>query len=112
MRSAPAVICGSLAVLALLAWPPGGNADELSNLRADSARLQQRIAEINRVRAGAASTAGSGTGGTADAPVATGVVGGDFPRSFLIPGTDTSVSVGGSVNENMGWTAGRPADGR
>jgi hypothetical protein len=107
-----AVICGSIAAPVLFASACGAHADELSDLRANSELLQQRIDDINRVQAGSDNASGLSAGGLSHGPAAAGAIGGDFPRSFLIPGTDTSVSIGGSVGESLGWTEGRPATGR
>jgi hypothetical protein len=78
---AMAAIVGPIAVAALLAGGPGAKADELSDLRANNELLQQRLDQLSQ---------------TQDKP-ATGLAAGSFPRSFLIPGTDTSIRIGGSV---------------
>ena len=94
------VASGSLiAVLSLLAAASCAKADELSELRSDSQLLQQRLNEINRVQ-GARANAIPGVNAAPD-----GVAGGAFPRSFLLPGTDTSVSVSGDVEESVGYRA-------
>src|SRR5690242_21680316 len=93
-----AAIGGLTAAIALMTGPPV-NADELDDLRANQELLQRRIdqlAQLPRSKIGP-----SGTGGTAygTAPVpGAALVGGSFPRSFLIPGTDTSIRVGGFVD--------------
>jgi hypothetical protein len=93
------VASGSLiAVLSLLAAGSSAKADELSELRSDSQLLQQRLNEINRAQ-GARASAVAGV----NAP--DGVTGGTFPRSFLIPGTDTSVSVSGDVDGSVRYRA-------
>src|SRR6185503_9192067 len=41
-----------------------------------------------------------------------GIVGGSFPRSFLVPGTDTSIRVGGEIREVADYFfSGGPANG-
>src|SRR5713226_2498994 len=64
------------------------NADELADLRANQELLQQRLDQLAQ-----AAPAGPGA--------ALGV--GSFPRSFLIPGTDTSIRVGGFGIGRITW---------
>jgi len=71
----------SAALLAMLAALPGARADELSDLRVNQELLQQRLDQLSQ--ASGASAAG------------TTVTAGSFPRSFLVPGTDTSLRIGG-----------------
>src|SRR4029077_12985235 len=56
-------------------------ADGLSDLRANQELLQQRLDQLAQVQAPGGPGAAVGAG--------------SFPRSFLIPGTDTSLRVGG-----------------
>jgi hypothetical protein len=122
-----AAICGSTAVFALLTGLGTAGADELADLRANQQLLQQRIDQLaqaqaqgvvapkpapgvapNRIPPEAVSpqpTAPFGTGGggaaqTLGYKAAPGIPtgGGSFPRSFLIPGTDTSLRIGGFVD--------------
>ena len=97
-----AAIGGVAAAIALLAGLPGARADELSDLQANQQLLQQRVDQLaqaqeppapGRVSRGAAGSAY----GTAAVP-GQAMAGGSFPRSFLIPGTDTSIRVGGFVD--------------
>ena len=68
-------------------------ADEVSELRANQELLQKRLDQLAQIPAPGspypvgprASTAGRG------------IVGGSFPRSFLVPGTDTSIRIGGEI---------------
>ena len=62
-------------------------ADELSDLRANQELLQRRLDQLAQV-------------GTAkpSLPPGTASLAGSFPRSFLIPGTDTSIQIGGFVD--------------
>jgi hypothetical protein len=77
---------GALIALAtLLTCGPGARADELSDLRANNELLQQRLDQLSQTPNNPDLVPG--------APLARG----SFPRSFLIPGTDTSIRVGGSV---------------
>jgi hypothetical protein len=102
-----AAIGGATAVIALLTGLPGAQADELADLRANQQLLQQRIDQLAQAQAQAGPGAPGGypTGGSgpvpafgAAAPPGSGTTAGSFPRSFLIPGTDTSIRVGGFVD--------------
>src|ERR1700687_2187714 len=66
---------GVISVAALLAGVPSAKADELADLRANQELLQQRLDQLAQ--------AGPSTGPAGPIGV------GSFPRSFLIPGTDT-----------------------
>jgi hypothetical protein len=117
-----AAIGGLTAMIALETGLAAAKADELADLRANQLLLQQRIDQLAQAQGlppspgvtpgvnvapspaqipapGGIMGAGSEPGivGQAAAPgVPTG--GGSFPRSFLIPGTDTSIRVGGFVD--------------
>jgi hypothetical protein len=80
-----AAIGGLIAMIAVLGGQRCACADELSDLRANNELLQQRLDQIQQAT------------GDPGAPPGTPLKDGSFPRSFLIPGTDTSVRVGGSV---------------
>src|SRR5437016_394873 len=80
---------GAISVVALLAGVPSAKADELADLRANQALLQQRLDQL-------AQAPPAGPGGPA-----IGV--GSFPRSFLIPGTDTSLRIGGQAVGTVVW---------
>jgi hypothetical protein len=71
----------------LLIAPYAAQADELTDLRANQELLQQRLEQLAQV----------GLGQPQEAPGTVTVVG-SFPRSFLIPGTDTSIRIGGEIN--------------
>jgi hypothetical protein len=97
-----AAIGGLTAAIALLTGLPMASADELADLRANQELMQRRIDQLaaeqqaqlpeTRIAPGIASP--MGTAATPGVPVG----GGSFPRSFLIPGTDTSIRVGGFVD--------------
>jgi hypothetical protein len=97
-----AAIGGLTAATALLTGLPVASADELADLRANQELLQRRIDQLAQAQQppAAGGTPGGGPSsayGTAAVPgVAVG--GGSFPRSFLIPGTDTSIRVGGFID--------------
>jgi Porin subfamily len=94
-----AAIGGLTATIALLTGLPAANADELADLRANQELLQRRIDQLaqgaipeTRIAPGIA-----GPMGTQAVP-GQAIIGGSFPRSFLIPGTDTSIRVGGFID--------------
>jgi DcaP outer membrane protein len=97
-----AAIGGLTAAIALLTGLPVASADELADLRANQELLQRRIdqlaqqAQLPETKA-FPGAAGPAVMGTQPVPGAA-LVGGSFPRSFLIPGTDTSIRVGGFVD--------------
>ena len=84
-----AALGGFIAALVLLSGPPSAKADELSDLRVNQELLQRRLDQLAQV------PPGPGPG----APV----VAGAFPRSFLIPGTDTSLRIGGFGIGRVTW---------
>jgi len=97
-----AAIGGLTASIALLTGLSAAKADELADLRANQELLQRRIDQLAQAQPPATGgTPGAGTPagipGMAAAP-GTPSLGGSFPRSFLIPGTDTSIRVGGFVD--------------
>jgi DcaP outer membrane protein len=86
-----AALGGFTAALTLMSGLPGARADELSELRANNQLLQQRLDQL-----AAAATAAPVQPGTAS-------LAGSFPRSFLIPGTDTSIAISGFARLNIDW---------
>jgi hypothetical protein len=107
MRKSPgigssAAIAGLTAAIALLTGLPSANADELADLRANQELLQRRIDQLAQAQPPATGgTPGAGTpAGIPGMQAAPGTpsLGGSFPRSFLIPGTDTSIRLGGFVD--------------
>ncbi|MBV8120334.1 MAG: hypothetical protein JO081_10420, partial [Alphaproteobacteria bacterium] len=92
-----ATIGGSTAILALLTGLAAASADELSDLRANQQLLQQRIDQLaaSQAAAGIPQQQAAVIGG----PVVAGQpsIAGSFPRSFLIPGTNTSIAISGFV---------------
>jgi Porin subfamily len=91
-RSSVGAIGGLGAAIVLLTALPSARGDELADLRANQELLQKRIDQLAQAPQGVPS---------GQAPAASGpglpVVGGSFPRSFLIPGTDTSLRIGGQA---------------
>src|SRR6202035_1570908 len=84
-----AALGGLTAAIALMAGAPSAKADELADLRANQELLQQRLDQLSQ--------AGPATGPAGPIGV------GSFPRSFLIPGTDTSLRVGGQGVGSVLW---------
>src|SRR5437764_6882595 len=95
-----AAIGGLSAAIALLTGLPAASADELADLRANQELLQRRIDQLAQ-----AVPRGGGVPGAYGAEPIPGqpIIGGSFPRSFLIPGTDTSIRVGGFVDETLDY---------
>src|SRR3954471_5393798 len=94
-----ATIGGLTAAIALLTGLPAAKADELADLRANQELLQRRIDQL--AQAGLPETkAFPGRPGAMGAAAIPGqaIIGGSFPRSFLIPGTDSSIRVGGFID--------------
>src|SRR5436309_12689210 len=95
---AAAAVGGLTATVALLTGLPAASADELADLRANQELLQRRIDQLaqgippSRVSPGIAPAMG------AEPIPGQAIIGGSFPRSFLIPGTDTSIRVGGFID--------------
>src|SRR3989475_689273 len=92
-------IGGLTAAIALLTGLPAASADELADLRANQEVLQRRIDQLaqagippSRIAPGIAPALGT------EAIPGQAIIGGSFPRSFLIPGTDTSIRVGGFID--------------
>ena len=94
-----ATLGGLTAAIALLTGLPTADADELADLRANQELLQRRIDQLaqanippSRISPGVPGAMGS------EAIPGQAIIGGSFPRSFLIPGTDTSIRVGGFID--------------
>jgi hypothetical protein len=98
VRSA-AAIGGLTATVALLTGLPAASADELADLRANQELLARRIEQLSQAPPSPGTTGGGAAQplGYQAAPTVQSL-GGSFPRSFLIPGTDTSIRVGGFVD--------------
>jgi hypothetical protein len=95
-----AAIGGLTATVALLTGLPAASADELADLRANQELLQRRIDQLAQQAQLPPTKAFPGPGGAFGAEPIPGqpIIGGSFPRSFLVPGTDTSIRVGGFVD--------------
>ncbi|HEY3912550.1 MAG TPA: DcaP family trimeric outer membrane transporter [Stellaceae bacterium] len=103
-RNAAKLLAASAIAAGLLiqTGAPDARADELADLRANQQVLQQRIDQLAQAQAQQLpeTKAYPGLPGALGTPPAAGaaLLGGSFPRSFLIPGTDTSIRVGGFVD--------------
>src|ERR1700730_15156048 len=115
-----AAIGGMTATIALLAGLPAASADELADLRANQERLranqdliQHRIEQLAQGRDLSVPRGGGVPGGYgAEAVPGVPMAGGSFPRSFLIPGTDTSIRIGGPITEVLDyWLQNAPING-
>ncbi|MBV9827786.1 MAG: porin [Alphaproteobacteria bacterium] len=99
-----AALGGMTAVVALLSGVSMAKADELSDLKANQDLLQRRLDQL-------AQTSGALMAPTTGGAPTTQMMGGSFPRSFLIPGTDTSIRVGGEIREIADfWFNGGPTN--
>jgi len=92
-----AAIGGLTATIALLTGLPAASADELADLRANQELLQRRIDQLAQLPPTKAFPGTPGAMGTEAVPGVP-MAGGSFPRSFLIPGTDTSIRIGGFID--------------
>jgi len=93
-----AAIGGSAAAIVLLTGLLAARADELADLRANMELLQKLIDQLAQ-----APPAQYAQGALPEAKAGPGqpVVAGSFPRSFLIPGTDTSIRIGGFAQADV-----------
>jgi Porin subfamily/DcaP outer membrane protein len=105
-----AAIGGVTAMIGLAAGV-SAKADELADLRANQQLLQQRIDQL----AAAVSNKPEQEAAVLGGPVVAGApsIAGSFPRSFLIPGTNTSIAISGYVKyDAVEWFhGGSPAVG-
>src|SRR5215472_12473373 len=91
------------AMVALLTCLPAASADELADLRANQELLQKRIDQLSQAPPQAAPYVPGFGPETHKEVSGVPAVGGSFPRSFLIPGTDTSLRIGGFANGSVLW---------
>jgi Porin subfamily/DcaP outer membrane protein len=95
-----AAIGGLTATIALPTGLPAANADELADLRANQELLQRRIEQLAQAAQGRPGVPGAYGAEAHPGEMATQ---GSFPRSFLIPGTDTSIRIGGFIDETLDY---------
>ncbi len=98
-----AVIGGLSAAIALLTGLPAVSADELADLRANQELLQKRIDQLSQAPPPAAPGPYVPGFGPETRAVTKPVTTGSFPRSFLIPGTETSLRIGGIAWTTVLW---------
>ena len=98
-----AAIGGLSAAIALLTGLPAVSADELADLRANQELLQKRIDQLSQAPPPGAPGPYVPGFGPETRPTAAPVTTGSFPRSFLIPGTDTSLRIGGIAWTDVVW---------
>src|SRR5215472_18601438 len=97
-----AAVGGFTAAIALLTGLSGAAADELADLRANQQLLQKRIDQLAQGAVPGPYVPGFGPETRKDV-AGTPVTAGSFPRSFLIPGTDTSFRIGGFADMHATW---------
>jgi hypothetical protein len=90
-----AALGGFTAVVALMTAMPSATADELADLRANQELLQRRVDQLAQAGPAAFPAPGGGPGGP--------VMAGSFPRSFVVPGTEVSLRIGGQGVGSMIW---------
>jgi hypothetical protein len=88
-----AAIGGLTAMIALQTGLPSARADELQDLIANQQLLQQRIDQLAKAQKNEQQAAVIGGPVVAGQPS----IAGSFPRSFLIPGTNTSIAISGYI---------------
>src|SRR5215472_6240356 len=97
-----AAVGGFTAAIALLTGLSGAAADELADLRANQQLLQKRIDQLAQGSVPGSYVPGFGPETRKDI-AGTPVTAGSFPRSFLVPGTDTSMRIGGFAEGVVTW---------
>jgi type II secretory pathway pseudopilin PulG len=92
-----AVIGGLTALIALEAGLPSARADQLSDLQGQIQLLQQRVDQLSKEQE--AQQPSEQQAAVLGGPVVAGApsIAGSFPRSFLIPGTNTSIAISGYI---------------
>src|SRR6516164_6314769 len=98
-----AAIGGPIAAFSLLIGSPASRADELADLRANQELLEKRIDQLSQAPPPGAPGPYVPGFGPETRPTAAPVTTGSFPRSFLIPGTDTSLRIGGIAWTDVVW---------
>jgi type II secretory pathway pseudopilin PulG len=95
MTQGRAVLAAATAVLLV---GSAASADELADLRANNLLLQQKIDQARALNGEAPAPSG---------PDGQNSLQGSFPGSFRVPGTETSVRVGGNVTATVHDSLGR-----
>jgi type II secretory pathway pseudopilin PulG len=97
MTKGMAVLAGAAAIFIAGGGLAIARADELSDMRANDVLLQQKIDQARALNGDVPPPAEDGRGSRQ----------GSFPRSFRIPGTETSVRIGGDVTATVHDSLGR-----
>src|SRR5262245_43312144 len=85
----------TLPVIVLATGLSAARADELADLRADQELMQRRIDQLAQMPPPPPAAAPGGPGGP--------VLAGSFPRSFVVPGTEVSLRIGGQGVGSVLW---------
>src|SRR5581483_611805 len=98
------IVPGLGLLVSALAGTGQARADEAAVLQANNRLLQERLDQLAQVPPAPGGPYG---GGPANPAATAGATGGSFARSFLIPGTDTSIRIGGQITEIVDyWLSG------
>jgi type II secretory pathway pseudopilin PulG len=97
MTRGHAILAAAAAMLVAGLAVPAARADELSDLRANNLLLQQKLDQARALDGARPPSAEDGQSS----------LHGSFPGSFRVPGTQTSVRVGGNVTETVHDSLGR-----
>jgi hypothetical protein len=107
-----AALAGTTATLAMLSGLSAARADGLQMNQASDLQVNQQLIDQRVDQLAAGLFVGPSVPGSTDANPAAGspVTAGSFPRSILIPGTDTSLRIYGQITEitNYWFTGGQP----
>jgi hypothetical protein len=107
--SAIALLGGSTAALAMLTGLAGARADDL---KVNQQLLSDRLDQLAAVGLGAGGSGNPYLSIDQGPAAGTPVTGGSFPRSILIPGTETSLKIYGEIREITDyWMSGGPTNG-
>ena len=93
----------------ILFWTAGAHADQAADLGADQRLLDARITELANI---GQNSGASPVFSVDQNPAGVPAVGGSFPRSILLPGTETSMKISGWISEHLDyWLTGGPPNG-
>jgi len=98
-----AAIGGLIAAISLPTGSSGARADELADLRTNQELLQKRIDQLSQAPPQPPPFVPGFGPETLKQPTGIAALGGSFPRSFEIPGTNTSLRIGGFAHASVLW---------